>query len=259
MRSRLSNLLWGLFFIIIGIGFAGNVFDLWNFNLFFSGWWTLFIIIPCAISMIQGGVHTGNSIGLIVGLMLLSSCQGFFNIRIVGQLIIPVILIIIGLGIIFANTLQKNRHYNSYYGNNSGNGESYDSAQYGSYDSDYQKDAGKSYNESMHATGDNVHTAAFSSVNLNYDNEIFHGCTANAYFGATTLHLENAIINENTTIYCTATFGGIEIFLPSYVNVKVNSTPIFGGVSSRRAYSNNSDAPVVFVNATCLFGGVELK
>ncbi|MFW5633084.1 MAG: LiaF transmembrane domain-containing protein, partial [Acetivibrio ethanolgignens] len=107
MRSRLSNILWGLFFILIGIGFAGNAFNLWDFNLFFPGWWTFFIIIPCGISIIQNGFQTGTSIGLVIGVMLLLSRQGFFNMRLVGQLIIPVILVIVGLGIMFANTFQK--------------------------------------------------------------------------------------------------------------------------------------------------------
>ena len=47
MKKTLTNFLWGLFFIIIGIGFLGEALNLWNFELFFPGWWTLFIIIPC--------------------------------------------------------------------------------------------------------------------------------------------------------------------------------------------------------------------
>ena len=69
MRSRLSNILWGLFFILIGIGFAGNAFNLWDFNLFFPGWWTLFIIIPCGISILQDGFHSGSCIGLAIGVI----------------------------------------------------------------------------------------------------------------------------------------------------------------------------------------------
>lgn len=241
MRSRLSNVLWGLFFILIGIGFAGNVFDLWNFNLFFPGWWTLFIIVPCGISIVQNGFHTGTSIGLIIGLMILMSRQGFFPMRIIGQLIVPVILVIIGLGIMFANTFSNRIPRGGHFGpdeNSSQNG---------------------SYQQSSHADGSRVYTSTFSSQNLNFDNEIFQGVTANAYFGATALHLENAIINENVTIYCNTTFGGIEIYLPAYVNVKVQSTPIFGGVTNLRRFPASVDAPTVFIIANCMFGGVEIK
>lgn len=254
MRSRLSNVLWGLFFILIGIGFAGNTFNLWDFNLFFSGWWTFFIIIPCGISIIQNGFHTGTSIGLAIGLMLLLSRQGFFNMRLVGQLIVPVILVIIGLGIMFANTFPKHTPYGGHFGPNQQDpGDGFTKENYSG--------SGQStgYEYSTHASGNHIYTATFSSQNVNFDNEIFEGATANAYFGATTLHLENAIINENVTINCNSTFGGIEIYLPNYVNVKIQSTPVFGGVTNRRRFTTSADAPTVFINATCMFGGVEIK
>lgn len=60
MKKKLTNILWGLFFIIIGVGFAGNALGIWDFNLFFPGWWTLLIIIPCFISMIQSGFGVGS-------------------------------------------------------------------------------------------------------------------------------------------------------------------------------------------------------
>lgn len=252
MRSRLSNVLWGLFFVLIGIGFAGNVFNLWNFNLFFPGWWTLFIIVPCGISIIQNGFHTGTSIGLIIGLMLLMSRQGFFPMRIIGQLIVPVILVIIGLGIMFSNTFSNRIPRGGHYGPD---GDSYTGAH--DYSTNYSENG--TYQQSTHADGSRVYTSTFASQNLNFDNDIFQGVTANSYFGAIALHMENAIINENVTIYCNTTFGGIEIYLPAYVNVKVQSTPIFGGVTNRRRFSANADAPTVLIIANCMFGGVEIK
>ena len=37
MRNRVGNLLWGLLLVAVGLGFAGNAFGLWNFELFFNG------------------------------------------------------------------------------------------------------------------------------------------------------------------------------------------------------------------------------
>ena len=52
--------------------------------------------------------------------------------------------------------------------------------------------------------------------------------------------------------------GGIDLIVPKGVNVKVNSTSIFGGVSNKIV--NDKDNKVtVYVNANCLFGGVEIK
>ena len=54
-------------------------------------------------------------------------------------------------------------------------------------------------------------------------------------------------------------FGGIDIYVPTNVNVKVNSNSIFGGVSQKNRRPNDPNAVTVYVNATCMFGGVEIK
>ena len=85
MRNKVSNSLWGLIFILAGVAFLGNAYDWWGgFNLFFDGWWTLFIIIPCAISIIRHGFNAGSIIGLGIGIILLLSsfnnvCLEFFD------------------------------------------------------------------------------------------------------------------------------------------------------------------------------------
>lgn len=234
MNRNNNNFIWGLLFIILGVGFAGNAFDLWNFSIFFPGWWTLFLILPCGISIIQNGVQTGSLIGLVSGIMLLLSCQGFVSAHLIGQLIIPVILIIAGLGIIFSNLSKKT---------------------ISSHSSDFQTSDFQKKN-SKHLTD---YTATFSSQNIALDNQIFSGASVNAIFGSVTLRLDNAIINEDVVINSNATFGGIDIYLPAYVNVKVSSTPIFGGVTNRRHGIVNQDAPTVYINATSMFGGVEIR
>ena len=69
MGRNLGNLLWGLIFIVVGVVLAGNVFNFWHVSLFFDGWWTLFIIIPCVFSMFQGGVNVSNVLGTAVGVL----------------------------------------------------------------------------------------------------------------------------------------------------------------------------------------------
>lgn len=225
MRSKIANTLWGLFFIVIGIGFAGNVFNLWDFNLFFAGWWTLFIIIPCALSMVNNGPNTGSVIGLSIGLMLLLAQQRVFDMQVVGKLIIPLILVTIGLSIIFSNMFNKSKHIDF----------------------------------SHVASGAIDYTATFSGQKVNVDNEPFKGATLNAVFGGVELRLDHAIITEDAVINCSAIFGGIEISVPSDVNVKVSSTPIFGGVDNKHRGPSIPDAPTIFINATCMFGGVDIR
>ncbi len=230
MKPRVSNILWGLLFVILGVGFAGNAFNLWDFNLFFPGWWTLFIIIPCFGSVIQYGPRTSSVIGLLIGILLLLSCQGFVNGETVAKLIFPIIFVIAGLGIMFSNTFRRT------FGHRVSNQE---------------------FNR-MQADNKN-YSATFSGQNINFDNQVFEGANVDAIFGSVCLRMDQAIISKDVVINCNATFGGIELYLPGDVNVSINSTPIFGGVSNHRRKAEIQNAPVVFINATSMFGGVDIK
>ena len=75
--------------------------------MFFDGWWTLFIIIPCLISIVENGFNTGNIVGLTIGVLFLLSSQGIINSRIVAKLIFPTIIILIGIKIIFRDSFNK--------------------------------------------------------------------------------------------------------------------------------------------------------
>ena len=46
MKKDYSALIWGLLFVAVGIIFGGNELDIWDIDIFFPGWWTLFLIIP---------------------------------------------------------------------------------------------------------------------------------------------------------------------------------------------------------------------
>lgn len=227
MRNTMGNVLWGIAFIVLGIGFAGNALGIWNFNLFFDGWWTLFIIVPCSISIVQNGVGTGNIIGLIIGIMLLMSSQNIINGATVGDLIIPIILIVVGLNFLLKGSNGKARKVE----------------------------------KTMYSNGKVAAdlSAVFGGRTVNYQNEVFSGATVNAIFGGVKLDLRNAIIEEDVVINASAIFGGVDIFLPNDVQVKVSSVPIFGGVSNKAPYSNGPVKAVVYVNATCMFGGVDIK
>ena len=71
--------------------------------------------------------------------------------------------------------------------------------------------------------------------------------------------MRKAIIQQDTVINTSSIFGGIDIYVPENVKVKVKSTSIFGGVSNRKKNNENTEANTIYINATCLFGGVEIK
>lgn len=236
MRDKLSNALWGLFFILIGIGFAGNVLFDWSFTLLFPGWWTLFIIIPCFISMIRNGFGIGSTIGFIIGVLLLASyyVELYFNI---WQLVVPAILIFIGVRILFQGAFHRRLQYDNQ-NMNSGS----DTAQ------------GPIYTD----TARREFNAIFSSSNTRIT-ENFAGASMNAVFGSVVLDLRDAKLPGDVEISAQAIFGGIDIYVPNGVRVKINNVPIFGGVSNKTGGYIDPAAPTIYLNSTCMFGGIDIK
>lgn len=227
--SKIRNLLWGIVLIAVGLVLGLNAMGITNINIFFDGWWTLFIIVPCFINLFKENEKTGNLIGLLVGIVLLLCCQNFLDIDKVWQLIFPAILIIIGISFIFKDVFDKKLSENI-----------------------------KKLNDKL--SKDNDCCATFSGQNVNYDGEKFEGGSFTAVFGGIKCDLSKAIIDEDIVINASSTFGGIDLIVPEDVNVKLKSSSIFGGVDDKRKNRvEKENAKTIYVNATCLFGGVEVK
>lgn len=229
MKNKISSILWGAIFIIAGIGFVGNAFNIWNFELFFNGWWTLFLIIPSIVSVFTNGPRPFSMSIFVIGILLLLSCQGIFDYSVIEKLIVPVIFIMIGvciMGNAVGFKFNKEKKLDLVNG-----------------------DESKDY------------TAAFGGQTIVYsENEVFEGAVINAIFGGVDLDLRSCIINSDVVIDCTTIFGGADIYIPNDVNIKISSTPIFGGVSNKKRKSNYVEgAPTVYINAVCMFGGVDIK
>lgn len=97
----------------------------------------------------------------------------------------------------------------------------------------------------------------FSGKNMVIQNE-FYGMDGEAVFGGLTIDLRGAQITENVSIDALGVFGGVDILLPPTVSAKVSDLSLFGGCSNSHV-DGPSGCPVVYVNATALFGGVEVK
>lgn len=101
-------------------------------------------------------------------------------------------------------------------------------------------------------------TVVFSGSELNFAGETFSGGKFTAVFGGIDCNLKGAIVTDGAVLKATAIFGGVDIIVPEGVNVKVNSTSLFGGVSNMTSDFNDS-ANTLYINAVCVFGGVEIK
>ncbi|MDY0024215.1 MAG: DUF5668 domain-containing protein [Candidatus Izemoplasmatales bacterium] len=89
--------LFGILLVVLGAIFLLNALNIFTVNIFFDGWWTLFLIIPAVISMSKQGITTGNSILLIIGIVLLLR---EWDVDFKGYLV-PAVLIILGIGLLF--------------------------------------------------------------------------------------------------------------------------------------------------------------
>ena len=110
-----------------------------------------------------------------------------------------------------------------------------------------------------------------------YHGETFHGARLDAFCGGIRLDLREAVINEDEEIDIHTFCGGIELFVPTTVNVEVKSRSFIGGVgnharSSRGAGSPSGEAlgtgarggrgaktPTLHVIASNFLGGVDIK
>lgn len=223
-----KSILWGIVLIIVGLLLGLKSFNIITFDIFFSGWWTLFIIIPCFIGLISEKEKTGNLIGLIIGIILLLACLDILNFDIVWKLILPIIIVILGLSLIFKNTLKKEVN-------------------------DKINDLNKNLNN------EDGYFSAFSSQDLKLDKEEFKGTNLNAIFGGIKLDLRDAKIKNDVVINASAIFGGIDILVPNNIDIEIKSTSIFGGVSNNKKENKEDKKITIYINATCIFGGVEIK
>lgn len=225
--NNIKNILWGIILVIIGVIIGLNTIGITDIDIFFDGWWTLVIIVPCFIGLFTNKDKTGNIIGLLVGVILLLGMQNIIDFNLIWKLLLPSIIVIIGLSLIFKNTF-----------NNKINNEI------------------KKLNNKN--TKDNEYCATFSGQRIDFPNEEFKGATLNSVFGSITCDLREAKIKEDVVINASSVFGGIDIIAPDDVNIKIKSNSIFGGVNNKK--KNNEDKKyTIYVNASCLFGGVDIK
>lgn len=225
---KAKSVIWGLVLVAVGAVLALNAVGLTNMDVFFDGWWTLFLIVPCAAGLFSAKDKTGNLIGLGIGVILLLACQNVIRLDLVWKLIFPVLIVAIGLRLIFKDTFNRK-----------------------------SREAVRKLKEQGIPMGE--YCATFSGQDLDFTGETFRGAELNAIFGGIKCDLRTALIPEDAVIDACSVFGGIDIYVPEDVNVKITSNSIFGGVSNKRKKQKTEGGVTVYINGSCIFGGVDVK
>lgn len=111
MKNKRTNIFLGLVFLLIGVFSLLGSLNIVSFNIFFPGWWTLFIIVPSIICMLEEKINFANVFSLILGIILLLSVNNIISFSLVIKIIIPVFLIIFGMYIILLASLKNAKSY----------------------------------------------------------------------------------------------------------------------------------------------------
>jgi len=224
--KKTGNILWGVILIAVGVLFALNALEITDIDIFFDGWWTVFIIVPCAVGLFTEQDKIGNLLGVAIGVFLLLCCQDVLSFSLLWKLLVPAVIIVIGLKMVFGGLFGNKTHQIFTAMKENGN-------------------------------APRVGSATFSGCNLNYDGEVFEGAELSAVFGGVKCDLRRAIIDHDCAIQVSAVFGGVDILVPDTVNVKVSSNCIFGGISNKTVARQG--VPTLYISGTAMFGGVDIK
>ncbi|MBR2641357.1 hypothetical protein IKD49_02815 [Candidatus Saccharibacteria bacterium] len=229
--KQIKPIIWGIAIIALGLIFGGNALGLFNLDIFFDGWWTLFIIIPSVVSLITDQDKI-MSLGFIaVGVILLLAAQNVFSYDVAWKVILAVFLVVVGLSII-VRSLFHNKN----------------DQEVAKKIEEAKKD-GKSMDSQM---------AVFSGTDRVYKDEVFSGANLSAIFGGINLDLKDAKFTSDTVIKAFTLFGGIDIRVPDDIIVKLKSGFVFGGFSDDRKNPSEKGKHTIYIDAAGAFGGVTI-
>lgn len=227
--GKIEKIIIGVLLIVIGLILSLNALGITNINIFFKGWWTLFIIIPSIIGLFKDSDKIGNLIGLAVGISLLFVFNDIFTYSQIWKIGLPIVLIVIGLYFIINETtnFSKNKRIEK---------------------------------EGVKLSSDYNQYASFSSNKIKVE-EKFEGANLSATFGEIKLDLTNAKINKDIYIKASTVFGSIEIIIPDNIKVDLMSSAIFGDVKDKKKIKEGTEMleNKIHIDGNAVFGEVEIR
>lgn len=215
----------GLILILFGLGFLFDQFDIVGFSDVIGSWWPI-IIVLIGVYYLSDGRHRlfHGSFMLILGLSLLASTLHVLPGGFWGTFW-PLMIIFFGLWLLTSKFSHSNK-----------------------------KNVDTEYLDMV---------SIFGGSSDKVTSGQFKGGSVTVIFGGGELDLRQAVINpsDKAIIDITVAFGGLEIIVPTNWRISHSGMPIFGGFENKTLQNpvEEIDAPVLNINFTIAFGGVEIR
>lgn len=219
MKKWYSEIVCGFVFIAFGLILLGKFLGLYDFNIFFDGWWTLFIIIPSLIDLIFENHKLTSLTFLILGILLLAASRDYMSYKNIFKIFICLLFIICGLKMVFKNHNKPNI---------------------------------KQSNDIP------IYTGIFGGIEEKYSKNKFDGCKIISVFGGSTVDLRDALIENDCVVEVISIFGGSDLIVPDNVNVVVSGVALFGGCDNKKSNEENNKV-TIYVEQVSVFGGLDIK
>lgn len=222
MKRYNSKYLWGVLLILLGVFVVLRSFDIINGNIFFDGWWTLFIIVPSVINLIFNNNRVWDASVLLVGIgFFLAANDLYVTYSNVWAIALCLVLVNIGISIMRGNRVRQTKNI------------------------DVVR-AGKS-------------SGPYIGIFSGCDEKPFefYGGTAVAVFGSVDLDLRDIVFNEDVYLTAVSVFGGIDIYVNDNINVVCSTANIFGGSDNHQQPIAGNHT--LYIDGCSVFSGVDIK
>ncbi len=237
----------GLFLLVIGGLFlareSGVYFPAWFFS------WPVFLI---GVGIFMGVKHGFRGIGwlfpIVIGsIFLFDRLSPSINLR---PYLWPMILIAAGLFILI-RPKSRRRCYRNDPDDNASQQEAITTTD----------EASSQRQQAVSDRNDVIDvTAVFGGVKKNMLSKNFKGGDIVAIMGGSEINLSQADFKGKVMIDCFNMFGGTKLIIPLDWEVQSDIVAIFGGVDDKRPpVSNPAPDKILYLDGTCLFGGLEIK
>lgn len=260
MKKNTSALLMGIILILVALFIMAKAFGIITFSIFFDGWWTLFLIIPCGVALFNKDANrTACITGLIVGVFLLLCAQDVIGWNMMFPLGIAALLILVGVKLIF-NLNEDNRIHHEHVSDNTNQANaSQNTGNYNNYNTNYTYT-----NENGKVTVDVPYSEsnADAQSNNSTSNTDESAATSNNNSSSNNSHSyeRNYSYNEsgfNKRPYaCSAVFSGREINFDNEYFTGATLSAVFGAIELDLRHAKL--APRTIINCNSAFGGIDI-